>query len=160
MRGITHGAIGWGVGVTVGLITLPFGIQTGTVAPVAGMIGGLMPDIDAPRSVIGRRFKTLSFLVSLFTKHRGFFHSPILSVILFILALYFLFLSPPNGVIFLAFSLGYLSHIVADSFTPHGIGQHRGGIRTGSLSELLVFAVTVIIDFGLTVLYNSLVTRP
>jgi len=67
-----------------------------------GIFGGLLPDIDHPRSILGR-FNPLARWG--LTTHRGFTHT---------LTALLLFSTPFLVVGILTFSAGYLSHIVAD----------------------------------------------
>lgn len=102
--------------------------------------GSAVPDIDQPNSKIGKNFKIIGWLF----RHRGIFHS-VFMALLISSALYFF-----TGY-FSAFLLGYLSHLVTDSFTVSGIAflyplsnkKVRGFIKTGSMSENLMFSAFV-----------------
>lgn len=92
MRGTTH-KIG---GISAGLITLSlvgnFSIETVLVATTAGIVGSLIPDIDEPNSIVGKKVKPLSRPVKAIFGHRGIVHTPI-----FLLGLtYLLNLLKPN----------------------------------------------------------------
>ena len=93
---------------------------------VGAGIGSMIPDIDEPNSVLGRKVKILSTTIKTVFGHRGFFHTP-----LFILLLYWLL----NGVLG-EFSAAYkssvemfikgilsgmISHLILDMLTPAGI---------------------------------------
>jgi len=105
------------------------------------LFGSAVPDIDHPNSKIGKNFKIIGWLF----KHRGIFHS-VFMALLISSALYFF-----TGY-FSAFLLGYLSHLVADAMTISGIAflyplsrkKIRGFIKTGSLSENLMFSAFVV----------------
>lgn len=81
----------------------------------------LIPDIDHPKSFIGKRFTWLSIPIFKIFGHRGFTHS-LLSIILMIL---FFDTRKNNNIIptdaFHAMIIGYLSHIIGDMFTPLGV---------------------------------------
>ena len=109
------------------------------------LLGSLVPDIDAADSIIGRKFKP----ISMFLRHRGFFHSIILMVILGIL----MFIITQNSYYTLAIMLGFVSHLVMDGLTRAGIPAFwpsklriRGRFRTRSLSDWLLFLVFGIMD--------------
>lgn len=86
----------------------------------AGALGSLLPDIDHPKSSLGRRVPFLSIPLSLVVGHRGITHS-----LLALCACASLLLSA-SGSGFLsgyaaAAAVGYASHLAADAFTPFGI---------------------------------------
>jgi inner membrane protein len=84
------------------------------------IMGGLLPDIDHPQSWIGHRFPRLSSMISKVLGHRTFLHSPLALACLLGLCLYLF-----QGSIFVfcgnAFCLGYLTHLLGDLCTHHGI---------------------------------------
>ncbi len=106
-----------------------------------------LPDIDHPNSVVGRKFRPVSFLF----EHRGFFHS------FFAIALFtFLTYGLSGSVLYSsAFLIGYASHILADAITDAGIMPFhpilkfrlKGFFRTGAAYEyiLLVFLVCFVL---------------
>ena len=109
------------------------------------LLGSLMPDIDSGTSLIGKRFK----LGSLFFKHRGMVHS-IIFMTGFSIAV---FLVTKNIYYFLAFAMGYFSHLVMDSMTPTGImfwwpgkARVRGSINTTGLIDISLFIVFAALD--------------
>jgi inner membrane protein len=106
-------------------------LATGLVAVVANMIGGIAPDIDQPTApfwrnlpvggVVGRVFKTV------IGGHRFVSHS-ILGIILFGFGFHFLldvlrpsFPSLNMTIIWWAFMIGFVSHLVMDTFTREGV---------------------------------------
>ena len=118
-----------------------------------------LPDIDHPKSKIGRKLFFISWPISLVFKHRGFFHSIFPPLILF-------FVFNSLNISFLAFSiaLGYISHLIGDSLTKEGINflhpistfKIKGIISTGKLLETMIFLLIIVLDiillFGIT--YN------
>src|SRR3989344_6776037 len=71
-----------------------------------------LPDIDHPKSKIGRKLFFISWPISIFFKHRGFFHSIFPPAILFIV------LSVIGQHFFaLTIALGYISHLLGDAIT-------------------------------------------
>lgn len=120
MKGSTHVVIGLSFGVTTqllvgfpaeGFLEIPF-YYGGLV------LGSLLPDIDHPQSYLGRRLTPLSVPIFKLFGHRGITHSflslSILGIILTESGYVNTYLS--GGIL-----LGYLSHLIADMFTPTGI---------------------------------------
>lgn len=106
-------------------------LATGITAVFANMIGGIAPDIDQPTAPlwrnlpVGRMFGKVFGLV--IGGHRFLSHS-ILGVILFGIGWYFFLalLSPsfPNlnmTIIWWAFMIGFVSHLIMDTFTREGV---------------------------------------
>ncbi|QCR36327.1 metal-dependent hydrolase [Nissabacter sp. SGAir0207] len=118
------------------------------------LVTSLLPDIDHPRSLLGRRLKWISVPISRMFGHRGFTHS-LLAVAIGIL-LFRAKLPPEWGIpldVLHAMIVGYLSHIVADMLTPAGVpllwpfrwrfrmpilNSQRGNQRERTLCLLLV----------------------
>ncbi len=108
-----------------------------------------LPDIDHPKSKIGRKLFFISWPISLVFKHRGFFHSIFPPMILFLILTYF-------DLSFLAatLALGYLSHLIGDSITKEGINflhpisrfRIQGPIRTGAFLEKILFIIIIFLD--------------
>lgn len=73
-------------------------------------VGALLPDVDHPDSVVGRKVLWLSWPIRIFFGHRGITHS-LLAVIFCAWALY----SVPSYGFCLAF--GYLTHLAGDYLT-------------------------------------------
>ncbi len=105
------------------------------------LFGSALPDIDQPKSQVGKNFKIIGWLF----KHRGIFHS-IFMALLISFGFYFL-----TGY-FSAFLLGYLSHLITDALTVAGVSffypisnfKIRGFIKTGSLAENLMFSAFIV----------------
>jgi inner membrane protein len=155
-----------------------------TVALVAVMVGALTPDLDQPAANLGNRLlgaKVVGRIANKFSGgHRHFTHS-----ILGLMAIgYFLhwvishWLAPGLAanaqLVWWAFMIGYVSHIVADTFTDRGVpwlwplpwhfqippGSSAFRITTGSFVELfvlrgvLVIVLVIIIRTNLTLFLN------
>lgn len=127
----THGV--FGLFVTL-IILAVFGVQSGLHISVllAGVLGSLMPDIDLPRSTLGRLFPFISHPLERHFGHRTITHSflgwIIATVIFMIITIAGSFLIPSNqaswmGILRypLAFSMGYLSHLLLDMMNPAGV---------------------------------------
>ena len=110
-------------------------------------LGGLLPDIDHPKSWVGRRVRPVSDLLAALLGHRGVTHS-----LLAVLACGWLL---KRGEVPAEYAgplvIGYLSHLGADLLTPGGLrlGWPLKGtwalplVRTGSAFEPLVVAALI-----------------
>jgi inner membrane protein len=123
------------VGVFLTLIILAvFGIQWSLhwTIIVCAILGAILPDIDHPKSVIGRIFKIISVPLERRYEHRTITHSLIGWAIAS--AIFALIITIPSFVIgylsfdiwalvprwLAAFSIGYLSHLILDMFNRRG----------------------------------------
>jgi inner membrane protein len=111
------------------------------------VLGGLLPDIDHPKSWVGKRLRPASDVVAGVFGHRGITHS-----LLAVLGCWLLLRSQAIPVRYAApLVVGYLSHLVGDLLTPGGLRLAwplRGTwalplCRTGSAFEPLVVALVV-----------------
>lgn len=102
-----------GVAVLAKLFSVPYtaGYLVGT------LIGSLLPDIDEPKSFIGRRFFVISHLIKNRFGHRGFTHSLVCWIIFSILV--YVFIPYTNFACGLCF--GYLFHIIGDLFSKSSV---------------------------------------
>ena len=131
------------------LIINYFNIQNKIVFVAILLIASALPDIDSYKSKLGKKIKPISFLINLFFRHRGIFHSPFLLILISII------ISIINIEIAAAFFIGYLSHLVLDSLTPEGVmffypfsrKRIKGLIRTGSLWENIFFILLLALCF-------------
>ena len=105
-------------------ISLPVMAATETLgagAIAAVSLGALLPDIDEPHSWIGRRTRGISDIINKAFGHRGITHSLVavgtITLIMTVLAVTLSF--PP--VIAGYFILGYLLHLIEDSFSKSGV---------------------------------------
>ncbi|MCV2499759.1 MAG: metal-dependent hydrolase [Candidatus Lightella neohaematopini] len=86
---------------------------------LGSLITCLLPDIDHPKSFIGKRFKWLSIPIYKLFGHRSFTHS-LLLIIIIIIYVNIRKINISVDVIY-AMIIGYISHIIADILTPAGI---------------------------------------
>ncbi|MBK1733740.1 hypothetical protein CKO15_00265 [Halorhodospira abdelmalekii] len=115
--------------------------------------GALLPDIDEPRSWIGRRFLFLSQPLRTFFGHRGITHSLAFCILIgALLGLLSHSYALPEGLA-LAILIGYASHLIADAVTPGGIplmwpfkGRYSTPctVRTGGAGEMVIFFVLLV----------------
>jgi len=121
-----------------------------TIALIGTFTGAILPDIDEPKSYIGRKLGFISeTLQGLGLKHRTYTHSIFFPLIILIGG----FFNP----IFYFMAFGAFMHILEDFITNSGVPlfypfvKRRFGIRlfdTGSIFEYL-FLLLSIIAFGI-----------
>ena len=129
MDGTTHQTVGVCSGIIVTALLFPTlsdaaNLIDGGVLILGASLGSLMPDIDHPHSKMGRRRKRLSKIVSKTCGHRGWTHT-LLALILILGGLFYIVYRLPVyqeliGCWSLGFGLGYLSHLILDTFTAQG----------------------------------------
>jgi len=118
-------------------------------AAVAGA-AALLPDLDDPRSRLGRLIAPASWVVKVAVGHRGPLHSLVASAGAFLLVLA---LTRGDAALAAAAAAGYVSHLVADSLNPQGVPwlwpwAGRFGlplVQTGSLLEKLAVVPLVLL---------------
>jgi inner membrane protein len=122
MKGKTHAISGASVGLVTAIATFDTTlIAAGTIA--AGIIGGLIPDIDHRNSTIGKKMKITSWITNKIFGHRGITHTPFLWIILsslLILGTLYLNLDEYLPIVY-GFIIGYGSHLFLDWITKGGI---------------------------------------
>lgn len=123
------------------------------------LLGSLLPDIDEPRSFIGRKLPFISRIVSLSFSHRGFTHFLLFPLIFIAIGIVF-FHSIISPCLF-AIAYGIFLHQIGDMLTISGIPYYFFPLskkkaillpkplrfRTGSLAEkaILTFILTPMI---------------
>ncbi|HYD32412.1 MAG TPA: metal-dependent hydrolase [Azospirillaceae bacterium] len=130
--------------LAAGRLGLP--ADAGTLGLAA--FGSLLPDIDHPKSWVGRRLPMISHPVSAIFGHRGITHS-LLAVAGCVAALRW----EGWGWHALPLWVGYLSHLMADALTPAGVPflwpwRRTFGlrlVRTGSFLEWLVAVAAALV---------------
>ena len=92
------------------------------------LFGATFPDIDEPRSYVGKQFPIFSNILSLFIKHRGITHTLIVLALYYGLFLLFLHLSHFDATMkkyitytFAGFLVGNVGHILGDMSTINGV---------------------------------------
>jgi len=106
------------------------------------LIGYLLPDIDEPKSTISKKIPITSKILSIFTRHRGIFHTIWVPI-----SIYALSSILPLPQIFIGLAIGYASHLTADMLTASGIAPFypltrfkiKGLVKTGSVLEAILF---------------------
>ena len=143
MMARTHVAFG----ILVGLFFItPYSFFNKIVFMAFIIIGSLLPDIDTPKSKLGKKIKPIAHLFSFVFGHRGILHSIWLPAALLIIHYYFF-----SNTILFALAIGCISHLVLDSFTIQGINfihpfqklHVSGFVETGKIFELAVFFIII-----------------
>ncbi|SEM89826.1 inner membrane protein [Ligilactobacillus sp. WC1T17] len=126
-------------------------------------VGVLLPDIDHPTSFMGQKNKALSKTISKTLGHRGGTHSLFCAAIVYALCLWIRNLYFTKAVYVAPFwlLLGYLAHLLEDSFSKEGInwfwplsknkfkaGGHFAYYRTGKISEYILLGFFTCILLG------------
>ena len=114
---------------------------TQPLAWVVIIISSILPDIDTPTSLLGRKIKIIG---KVFT-HRGFFHSFFFFIPATIIAYS---LSPLIGI---SFMIGIGSHLCLDVLTKAGLRLYpfkkkiKGFVKVGGFLEKLFFIIFFIL---------------
>lgn len=138
MRGTTH-LVG---GALAALLAQKIGLLEPGLLPIAAAaLGSLLPDIDHPHSLIGKRMRPVSDIISLVVGHRGITHS---LVAIALMSAWIAYMGA-SGSLVTAIAIGYLSHLLLDAMTPAGLPllwpqrrvfRIRTGITTGGVMEM------------------------
>ena len=90
---------------------------------MAAAIGGLLPDLDHPKSALGRRIPFISLPLAAVFGHRGMTHSLFATIGLLTMLAAVTTIPAYTSLRGLVAPLcvGYLSHLLGDSFTPSGV---------------------------------------
>ncbi|MFA5879825.1 MAG: metal-dependent hydrolase [Candidatus Margulisiibacteriota bacterium] len=138
-----------GLAITVGLI---FGIPKTAICYITA--GSLLPDIDHPRSAIGRVFFFVSAPLNRYFGHRKLIHSLVLWAPVTIIGfLYFQILG--------WIGLGAITHVLLDCWNTTGVelltpitekifvlGSRKYRIASGSRSEFVVLCLFILLMWG------------
>ena len=122
------------------------------------IVGAVLPDIDEPKSFIGRQLSPLAFILRLFNlKHRTLSHSIIFALLFLISGL---FLRYPYSVILMGIGTGALLHCVGDLLTISGLKYFlypftkelhllppKLRFRTGGLVEEVIILGLIVINY-------------
>lgn len=117
MMGRQHLLFGISTATAFSLATFESGLpcfEVPIIFVTGAAIGSLAPDIDTPKSMLGRCFYPISFLLNKIIGHRTYTHDPILWIPIAIV------LTIKYPILF-GFFFGYLGHLFLDSLTADGI---------------------------------------
>lgn len=145
MLGKTHFALSLLISILF-FYFFSFSFITNIFMLVFFLFGSLFPDVDTPKSILGRKMP----LISMFTKHRGFFHT-LFATALFSFLIYLIF----NLKLALSFMSGYILHLMLDAITKEGIVffgiRIRGPIKVGTVFEQVSYFFMLLISLFLIV---------
>ena len=152
-------------------ISMPIAHATGNLIPgplIAVAIGAILPDIDEPNSIAGKKTKTFSNFLKANSGHRGITHS-LLALAIVAALLYVAHRAVGVSFAWAAFlALGYFLHLLEDSFSKAGIawlqpfsrhrfqsGFHLLSYKTGGKFEvILAFLATIAIIIQFLIYFN------
>lgn len=141
MNGHTHLMVASGLGY----ILYP---EIGLLGAGITALGGLLPDLDHPRSMLGKYMPLFSLLGG---HHRGWFHT-VVGLAAFTLPVMFY-----SETLVIGLAVGFASHLVLDSLNPTGImwlwpitdqKYRMAKIRTGSAGDSMIFFITLLLVLG------------
>ncbi|HHQ4326857.1 TPA: metal-dependent hydrolase [Clostridium perfringens] len=126
-----------------------------SVVTVLGVaIGSLLPDIDTPKSFVGRRLYPIAYIINKTFGHRGVIHSLLPIILIGGLAIFF------KSLFIGAIAFGFFLHLVEDTFSRKGIKWFAPindidikmpfeflTYETGSLKEYAILGIALIIVF-------------
>lgn len=113
----THFAGGMLAGTGAGLL---FQSDPLLFASVAGF-ASLLPDLDSPKSKLGRKTAPASALINAVVGHRGAMHSLLAAGLISAASLFALRPLQLNPLLSLAVTAGYVSHLLLDALNPQGV---------------------------------------
>jgi len=143
MKGITH---------ITAAITIASTFTTDISLLGISALGSVIPDIDHPHSIVGRKIPIIPELFNLFFGHRTLTHS-LLGLIGTSL---FIYLKSPSWAV--AWVIGYGSHLILDMLTPSGVPLLWP--RTKNLGFNLVQTGGVLENIFLLLLFLIHITTP
>lgn len=144
------------------LPNIPYDDSMRALIIMGGLIGGIFPDIDNPKSSFGQLSKPVSTIIgkigSAFGKkganHRGIFHDFSIYLAGLILSYYF-------APFLIGFMIGALTHLFLDAFTPAGVPFifgtfqiHLGKVTSGSKGAIVLTYILMVMSVGLGLTIN------
>ncbi len=111
------------------------------------ILASVLPDIDAPKSIVGKKLWPISSIVNLLFGHRGIMHTIYPPLIIFIAAIILGY-----STVGMAFIIGYGLHLAADMTTVQGVTpffplskiKASGFIKTGGITEYAILILAII----------------
>ena len=149
---------------TVGIAEYILHIPVNVYFLIGVSLGAVLPDVDEPKSLIGRKLAFLAFLLRLFNlKHRTLSHSIIFALLFLIPAFFFPY---PYNAILGGVGTGALLHCIGDLLTISGLKYflyplktelhllpEKMRFRTGGLVEQGIILVLIGINY---IIYKQL----
>ncbi|RDU65040.1 metal-dependent hydrolase [Helicobacter sp. MIT 14-3879] len=102
-------------------LEIPKDLYTNILLPLI-LLGSIFPDIDEPKSFIGKKLPIISKIVSLSFSHRGFTHFLIFPLIFIIIGI--ISNNYTTSLCLFAFSYGIILHQLGDMLTISGIPHY------------------------------------
>ena len=142
-----------------------YGIVIGT--GMATVFGSLLPDIDSRTSKLGKKFRITSKIVSKLFGHRGFLHSPLFIILLFLLINGILSKNGINQTFYYlnyGLAFGCLNHLFCDMLTKGGIPLFYPfqkikfsilPMKSGSKYEIVPLILTCILQVVIAFIFVS-----
>ena len=123
MTGSAHLKLGIASGALIGIFMYKSGINvpTSIATGVGCVLGGVLPDIDTKQSIASNDLKVTGFIVRHTVGHRGVVHTPIFGLVLSIVIGLILLITPIPVSFAAGLFLGYILHLIQDTFTKRGI---------------------------------------
>ena len=156
MRATTHASFGTLFILGIGLL---LGITINPAIAVFTAIGALLPDLDTPKSIIGRFLYPIAAYIERKFGHRQATHSLLALLILGLITAPLIYV---NLFCWIALLSGYLSHLLIDTTNKSGVPlfypssiravmpkPEKWRIRVGSKAESIVFIIILIAVFAL-----------
>lgn len=146
-------------GLAIAIPLLNYSDELSAINVMAFSLGVVFPDIDEPNSFIGKRTKGVSHLMNLFFGHRGITHSLFAFIFIGLLSYFAIsLLSFVPTIPVVLFVLGYLTHLIQDSFSKSGVKwllpfssrSFQSGLdiiyyTTGGLAEYTIFFASAVL---------------
>ncbi len=120
------------------------------------VLASYLPDIDSPKSKLGKKLFFISYPIKFIFGHRKLFHSIFLPLILFGVFYYF-----DLNFIGLGIFFGYLSHLIGDALSKEGIMflyplskfRVKGFFRVGGKIEAVLMSLLFTVDLIAILMY-------
>jgi inner membrane protein len=128
------------------------------------MVGSLFPDIDSRTSKLGSKMKITSTIASKLFGHRGFLHSPLFAICMFLLCniLFEHFQIEKYSLLYYGFVIGIINHFACDITTKGGIPLlypmtkakfSFSPMKSGSKWEFIPLAIVCSLSVILTIVF-------
>lgn len=121
MTGKAHITLGMATAVSMCFIMDNVSSMEGIGFIASTTIGAIFPDIDTKQSKISYKMPIVSFFTRLIVGHRGIIHTPIFLIAAIAVGTICGFIVPVPYFVILGFSMGFMLHLIQDSFTRRGI---------------------------------------
>lgn len=122
-----------------------------------GGIGGLLPDIDTPHSIISLKHPIISWVVCKFTEHRMAIHTLIIPMFLAVLTSVLYSIQFDAFVLSASLLSGFVFHLVQDTCTRGGIAwgypfvKEKYSMRntySGAPGDILITIVLIMLQYA------------